>query len=99
MRISKATLAVQTVFALQEVEQLRGEPVAELVQSILQLGTIDAAGSIAVEVAEDALPILVRYRQMLWAWDVKRKGCTPLRTSTGRRTRVKGSAVLGKGGS
>ena len=77
MRIKKATSAVQTVFALQEVEQLRGEPVTELVQSILQLGSIDAAGSIAVKVAEDALPILVYSRQILWAWDVKEKGCIP----------------------
>jgi len=46
------------VFALQEIEQLRGKPVTKLVQSILELGTIDTAGSIAVEVVEDALPIL-----------------------------------------
>lgn len=53
---------IQTVFALQKVEQLRGKSVTKLVQSILQLGTIDGAGSIAVEVLEDTLPILVRYR-------------------------------------
>jgi hypothetical protein len=70
---SEATSEVHTVFALQEIEQLRGKPVTKLVQSILELGTIDTAGSIAVEVVEDALPILVRYRQILWAWDVKRK--------------------------
>jgi hypothetical protein len=64
VRIAKATSVIHTVFALQEGKQLRGEPVAELVQSILQLGTIDTAGSIAVEVVEDALPILARYRQM-----------------------------------
>jgi hypothetical protein len=81
--IAKVTSPIQTVFALQEAKQLRGEPVAELVQSILQLGAVDATGSIAVKVLKDALPILMRYRQMFMVSDVE-KACTPLCISTGR---------------
>ena len=62
MQIEKAISAVQTVFALQNIEQLWGDNVAEVGQSILQLGTIDGARPIAVEAVEGLLPPLMRYR-------------------------------------
>lgn len=58
----KATSGVQTVFVLQNIEQLRGDHVAEVGQSIVQLGTIDCTGFIAVVAGEGALPNLVQYR-------------------------------------
>jgi hypothetical protein len=60
------TSAVQTVvFVLQDVEQLRGDRVAQGGQSVLQFRIIDGTRSIEIETGEDALPFLVRYRQML----------------------------------
>ena len=61
MQIKKAISAVQTVFALQDIEQLWGDNVAEVGQSVLQLCTIDGARPIAVEAVEGLLPPLVRY--------------------------------------
>jgi len=50
---------VHVEFALQDVEQVRGDLVVTQVgQSHLQLGAIDGASFIAVEAAEDTLPIL-----------------------------------------
>ena len=83
MRTAKATSTVQTVFALQDVEQLRGDLVTQVFQSLLQLGAVNAARSIAVKAGKDTLPVLVRYCQMLFSvWNMKRKGFTPLCTST-----------------
>ena len=48
----------RTIFALHEVQKLRGEPVAELVQCRLQLLAVDRAGSVSIEMKEDALPVL-----------------------------------------
>jgi hypothetical protein len=61
VRIAKATSAVQTVFALQDIEQLRSDKVAKVGQSILQLGPINGARFIVVEAVESTLPTLVRY--------------------------------------
>jgi hypothetical protein len=61
VRIAKAISAVQTVFALQDIEQLRGHKVAEVSQSVLQLGSINGARFIGVEAVEGTLPTLVRY--------------------------------------
>ncbi len=47
---------------------MRGEPVSELVQSVLQLIAIDGAGSIAVKVEEDALPILEQFSSGAFEW-------------------------------
>ena len=66
MRTAKATSTVQTVFALQDVEQLRGDLVTQVFQSLLQLGAVNAARSIAVKAGKDTLPVLVRYCQMLF---------------------------------
>ena len=48
---------IHTIFALEEVEQPRGEVVAELGESLLQLAPVNGAGAIAVEVAVDVLPV------------------------------------------
>ena len=50
---------IHTIFALEEVEQPRGEVVAELGESLLQLAPVNGARAIAVEVAEDVLPVLL----------------------------------------
>src|SRR6266404_2665119 len=56
----RAKSMIPTVF-FQEVEQVWGEPVSNLVESVLQLITINGAGSITVKVEEDALPILEQF--------------------------------------
>ena len=58
MAIVRATSAVQTIFLLQNIKQLRDDKVAKVGQSIVQLGTIDRAGSIVVIAGEGAFPNL-----------------------------------------
>jgi len=48
----------RTIFALNEVQKLWGQPVAELVQCRLQLLIVDRAGSVSIEMKEHALPVL-----------------------------------------
>lgn len=48
----------RTIFALHEVQKLRGQPVAELGQCRLQLLAVDRAGSVSIEMKEHALPVL-----------------------------------------
>lgn len=48
-----------TVLALDQVEELRGEVVAELAQGLVEFGSIDGTGAVAVEVLEDVLPVLM----------------------------------------
>jgi hypothetical protein len=48
----------RTIFALHEVQKLWSESVAELVQCRLQLLAVDRAGSVSIEMKEDALPVL-----------------------------------------
>jgi hypothetical protein len=47
-----------TIFALEQVEEIRREVVAELGQGLAQLALVDRAGVVAVEMAEDVLPVL-----------------------------------------
>jgi len=54
---------LHVVFASQDFEQLRGDCVAVVGQSALQLRIIDGAGSIAIEMGEDTLPILYELPQ------------------------------------
>lgn len=58
MAIVRATSAVQTIFLLQNIKQLRDDKVAKVGQSIVQLGTIDRAGFIVIVAGEGALPNL-----------------------------------------
>ena len=48
----------RTIFAFQEIEEVRGEPEAELVQCLLQLLAVYGARSVSVEMKEHALPVL-----------------------------------------
>ena len=48
----------RTIFALNEVQKLWRQPVAELVQCRLQLLAVDRAGSVPIEMKEHALPVL-----------------------------------------
>ena len=48
----------RTIFAFQEVEELRGEPEAELVKCLLKLLAVYGARSVPVEMKEHALPVL-----------------------------------------
>jgi hypothetical protein len=48
----------RTIFTLHEVQKLRGQPVAELVQCRLQFLAVDRAGSVSIEMKEHALPVL-----------------------------------------
>ena len=47
-----------TILALEQVQQARREVVAELRQRLAQLALVDRPGAVAVEVAEDILPVL-----------------------------------------
>ena len=47
-----------TILALEQVQQARREVVAELRQRLAQLALVDRPGAVAVEVAEDVLPVL-----------------------------------------
>lgn len=47
-----------TVFALDKLEELRREVVAELAERVVQLVRVDRAGSVAIEVPVDVLPVL-----------------------------------------
>lgn len=47
-----------TVFALDELEELRREVVPELAERVVQLVGVNRAGSVAIEVPVDVLPVL-----------------------------------------
>lgn len=46
------------VFSLDELEELRGQIVSELLQSSLELCTVDRTRTVPVKVLEDILPVL-----------------------------------------
>ena len=47
-----------TILALEQVQPVRREVVAELRQGLAQLALVDGPGAVAVEVAEDVVPFL-----------------------------------------
>lgn len=48
-----------TVLALDQVEELRREVVAELGEGLVELASVNGARVVAVKVLEDVLPVLM----------------------------------------